>query len=246
MYNIDYVRLFSFAKKQESTYQLSAPFPHIVIDDFLPKQSYSKIKKAFPKKHDEIWKTPTNIHTVGKSVTRNGEFNLKELGYCKSAQAFFHQLNSGLFLTFLEKLTGINGLLPDPYFSEGGFHRMTKDGYLDIHADFSHSDRLGLERRLNLILYLNDSWKDSYNGQLGLYDQNLNKTVSISPIGNRAVIFTTSDHSYHGHPDPLTCPKNKYRRSIALYYYSLPTKNRKKSKIVFPEDSNFNVDATLD
>ena len=64
---------------------------------------------------------------------------------------------------------------------------MTKDGYLDVHADFSHSDKLGLERRLNLIIYLNDGWPESYGGQLGLYDQKINKKVSISPIGNRAV-----------------------------------------------------------
>ena len=209
------------------------------------KKSYNKIKKAFPKSNDEIWKTPTNIHTVGKSVTKNGALGLKELGYSKDARAFFHQLNSGLFLTFLEKLTGIKGLLPDPYFSEGGFQRMTKDGYLDVHADFSHSDKLGLERRLNLIIYLNDGWPESYGGQLGLYDQKINKKVSISPIGNRAVIFTTSDYSYHGHPEPLACPKNRFRRSIALYYYTLPTQ-RKKSQTVFPNDINFSHKPTKD
>lgn len=246
MDSFDFNELLGLAEKQESKYKLNLPFPHVVLDDFLSKKSYIKIKKTFPKINDEIWKTPTNVHTVGKSVTKNGALGLKELSYSKDAQAFFHELNSGLFLTFLEKLTGIEGLLPDPYFSEGGFHMMTKNGYLDVHADFSHSDRLGLERRLNLIIYLNDGWPESYGGQLGLYDQKVNKKVSISPIGNRAVIFTTSDHSYHGHPEPLTCPKNRFRRSIALYYYSLPTAQRKKSPIIFPNDIKFVLKSTID
>lgn len=246
MHTNDFFDLYELADKQKNNYEKSSPFPHIVIDQFLPKTTYNRIKKAFPKNNDEIWKTPSNIHTIGKSVTKNGSLGLKELGYSKDAQDFFRQLNSGLFLTFLERLTGIEGLLPDPYFSEGGFHRMTKDGYLDVHADFSHSDKLGLERRLNLIIYLNDGWLNSYGGDLGLYDKEVHKEVSIAPVGNRAVIFTTSDHSYHGHPDPLTCPKNRYRRSVALYYYSLPTADRKKSRILFPDDTKFSRKATAD
>jgi Rps23 Pro-64 3,4-dihydroxylase Tpa1-like proline 4-hydroxylase len=244
-FEIDYYNLYKIAEKLAADYKLSKPFPHAILDDFLTRKGYDKIRRAFPKNDDEIWKTPTNIHTVGKSVTKNGSLGLKELAYSKDAQAFFHQLNSGLFLTFLESLSGIKGLLPDPYFSEGGFHRSTKGGYLDVHADFSHSNKLGLERRLNLIIYLNDNWPESYGGELGLYDEKVNKKVSIAPIANRAVIFTTSDQSYHGHPEPLRCPKNRFRRSIALYYYSLPTQERRKSKILFPDDVNFDRKETL-
>ena len=59
----------------------------------------------------------------------------------------------------IEKITGISGLLPDPYFAESGFHQIQNHGYLNIHADFSHHDYLGLERRINLLYYLNDNWK---------------------------------------------------------------------------------------
>jgi hypothetical protein len=243
-FEIDYLSLFNIAEKKSSLYKLSKPFPHVVLDNFLSPVGYKKITRAFPKRDDEIWKTPTNKHTIGKSVTKNGALGLKESLYTEDSRRFFYELNSGLFLTFLEKLTGISGLIPDPYFSEGGFHRTASGGSLGIHADFSHSDKLGLERRLNLIFYLNDYWKDSYGGSLGLYNKKLKKIVEIAPLGNRMAIFTTSDHSFHGHPEPLTCPKMIYRKSIALYYYTLPRISREKSRILFPIDPKFTITAT--
>ncbi|MDC0110824.1 2OG-Fe(II) oxygenase [Alphaproteobacteria bacterium] len=240
-FEIDYLNLFKIAEKFETSYKSSKPFPHTILDGFLTSKGYNKICKAFPKNNDEIWKTPTNVHTVGKSVTKNGSLGLKEFSYSEDARRFYHELNSSLFLTFLEKLTGIKNLLPDPYFSEGGFHKTTSGGYLDIHADFSHNDKLGLERRINLIFYLNDNWYESYGGELGLYDKNLTKVVSIAPIANRVAIFTTSDNSFHGYPERISCPAKKYRKSIAIYYYSLPTAHRRKSSISFPTDPEFTL-----
>jgi hypothetical protein len=238
-FEFNYPKLFKIAEKKASEYKVNKPFPHIVMNNFLSLAAYKKISLAFPPKNSTIWKTPSNKHTVGKSVTKNGELGLKEYLYSENARRFFYELNSGLFLTFLEKLTGIAGLISDPYFSEGGFHRTVSGGHLDIHADFSHSDKLGLERRLNLIFYLNDDWHYSYGGNLGLYDRKLKRIVEVAPLGNKVAIFTTSDHSFHGHPEPLMTPKNIYRKSIALYYYTAPTAKRGYSKILFPADPNF-------
>lgn len=238
-FEIDYETLYDFAEKNNINYLKAKPYPHIIMDNFLSPIAYSRISKAYPKKEDPIWKTPSNKHTIGKSVTVNGKLGIKESLYTELARRFFFEFNSGLFLTFLEKLTGIKGLTSDPYYSEGGFHRMASKGYLNIHADFSHSDKLNLERRLNIIFYLNDNWKDSYGGDLGLYNKKLEKIVSIKPIANRIAIFTTSDYSFHGHPEPLLCPSGMYRKSIALYYYTAPRDTRKKSRILFPTDPKF-------
>src|SRR3546814_13364087 len=43
---------------------------------------------------------------------------------------------------------------------------------------------------------------------------------AVAPVFNRCVVFNTDSDSYHGHPDPLTCPEDRSRRSIALYYYT--------------------------
>jgi hypothetical protein len=80
-----------------------------------------------------------------------------------------------------------------------------------------------VERRLNLLIYLNKDWPDAYGGALELWDKAMTGcVVKAAPVFGRAVIFTTDLDSYHGHPDPLTCPPDRARRSIATYYYTAP------------------------
>jgi hypothetical protein len=51
------------------------------------------------------------------------------------------------------------------------------------------------------------------------------------------VIFSTTDFSYHGHPEPLNCPDNRSRRSLALYYY---TNGRPASEVRFDKSTKTN------
>ena len=141
---------------------------------------------------------------------------------CKShARHLFDFFNSRPMLEFLEGLSAIEGLLPDPYFEGGGFHETTHGGKLGIHADFRINSRLHLHRRMNVIIYLNDEWRDEYGGHLELWDRKMTAcTKAVAPVFNRCVIFNTDADSYHGHPDPLQTPEGVSRRSIALYYYT--------------------------
>lgn len=236
--NFDYKNLLKNAKNYSVNFKKSKPFKHIVIDKLFSDKVYKSIEKTFPSPLSNIWKKPSNIHTKQKMVTKRGKNDIKEMLYSNEARDVLREFNSGSFLHFLEKVTGINGLICDPYFAEAGFHCSKDGGYLDIHADFSHHDKLGLERRLNLIFFMNENWKEEYNGYLSLYNKKLDPFIKIKPIGNTCVLFKTSEISYHGHPEPMKLPKNVFRKSIALYYYTLPTK-RKKSKIIFPEDKSF-------
>ena len=43
---------------------------------------------------------------------------------------------------------------------------------------------------------------------------------TIFPRFNTAVIFSTTSFTYHGHPDPLKCPEDRSRKSLAYYYFS--------------------------
>jgi len=236
--NIDYDEMFSRSESQADQFLAAKPFPHIAIDNFFDAESYAFIRDTFPSPDSEIWKKPSNEHTKNKMVTKQGANGLKETSYTLQAKEVFRELGSASFLQYLEKMSGITGLIADPYLAEGGFHCSGNGGYLDAHADFSHHDHLGLERRLNLIMYLNDDWKPEYGGALSLFDEDLNPATSVEPIGNRCVIFKTSETSFHGHPVPMVLPDNIYRRSIALYYYSMPTQ-RQKSRIIFPMDPDF-------
>jgi Rps23 Pro-64 3,4-dihydroxylase Tpa1-like proline 4-hydroxylase len=102
-----------------------------------------------------------------------------------------------------------------------GLHQIARGGVLGIHADFNRHPDTGLWRRVNVFLYLNDGWSEEYGGHLELWYSNMSTYGQrILPTANRLVIFTSSRTSFHGHPDPLLCPEDSTRKSIAMYYYS--------------------------
>jgi len=135
---------------------------------------------------------------------------------------FMHFLNSQPFLEFLQALTGIKEpLLGDPYFVGGGMHEIKKGGLLKIHADFNKHPKTHLDRRINVLVYLNKDWKEEYGGHFELWDTDMKACVNkILPEFNTLAMFSTTDFSYHGHPNPLNCPDDRSRKSLALYYYS--------------------------
>ncbi len=211
---IDSTYLSDLALKHHAEYITAKPFPHIVIDNFLPEVILHEILQEFPKPESGDWqnfKLEKEKKLASKSELQMGE----------KTRFLLYQLNSGIFLNFLEQLTGIDALIPDPYFVGGGLHQIERGGYLKIHADFNRHNKLRLDRRLNLLLYLNQDWQEEYGGHLQLWDSEMTRCErSVLPIFNRCVIFSTTDFSYHGHPDPLTTPEGVTRKSLALYYYS--------------------------
>ena len=195
-------------------YQNAKPFPHIAIDDFIPASVLDLCLEQFPTKAD----------VDSRSFDRDQErfktsFNPDYLS--PPLRAFFYSLNSRPFLQFLENLSGIKGLVPDPFYIGGGFHETRNGGHLSIHADFNHHKLMDLERRLNVLIYLNRDWRLEYGGALELWDEKMERCVrSIEPEFGRCVVFSTTGKSYHGHPAPVAHPQGKPRRSIALYYYT--------------------------
>ena len=228
---LDYIKLMQDAADLKEGYAAAQPFPHIVLDNFLPERALQMLLDGFPPPDSVIWKGVDSEHTKSKQDTRYAVGNTKDILFGR-ARPVFMELTSGSFAGFLNQLTGIEYLLPDPYYVEGGFHVVGNGGKLDPHADFSHHKFTGLERRVNLLLYLNPDW--THGGSLTLYDKNCRPQVDIEPILNRCVIFSTSATSFHGHPIPMTLPDGVKRRSLALYYYKLSA-DRPRHKIIFPE-----------
>jgi Rps23 Pro-64 3,4-dihydroxylase Tpa1-like proline 4-hydroxylase len=206
--------LQGLADKYHQEYINAHPFPHVVIDNFLPEYVLEAIVEEFPKPKDIDWQSFQN--NAEKKLASKDEQQMGD-----ATRYLLYQLNSSTFITFLEALTGIPGIIPDPHFVGGGLHQIERGGYLKMHVDFNRHTRLQLDRRLNLLIYLNKNWEEEYGGHLQLWDKDMTQCEKkILPVFNRCVVFSTTDFSYHGHPEPLTCPEDRTRRSLALYYYS--------------------------
>jgi hypothetical protein len=213
--SLDVAQARRIGEELSEQYCFAEPYPHIVLDNFLPEAVAKMAIDNFPKqrlKSDHVFERGyAGLH---KRQILPEECNA-------NARQIFHFFNSKPVLEFLESLSSIEKLIPDPHFEGGGFHETARGGKLGIHADFRINERLNLHRRMNLIVYLNEQWKDEYGGSLELWDRKMTaKHSAVSPIFNRCVIFNTDADSYHGHPDPLTTPDGVLRRSMALYYYT--------------------------
>lgn len=114
--------------------------------------------------------------------------------------------------------------------------KLNYGGYLKVHTDFNKNPSLGLDRRINVLIYLNKDWDVAFGGHFELWDSEMKGCVSkILMVFNRLAQFSTTDFSYYGHPVTLQCPDGLSRKSVALYYYSL---GRPETEVVRQHDAD--------
>lgn len=212
----DLGRLADVAERERERYRVAEPFPHAVIEDFLRPEAARAILAQFPGPEDDVsW---DRFGAEGFEVKLGSSCEEKFPAVLRHA---LRQLNSGPFIRFLESLTGIPHLLPDPHMHGGGIHLVGPGGHLGVHADFNWHDGLRAHRRINLMIYLNPDWLEDYGGELELWATDASHRVkSVQPLFNRAVVFNTRSDTFHGHPARLNVPEGVYRRSLAMYYYT--------------------------
>jgi Rps23 Pro-64 3,4-dihydroxylase Tpa1-like proline 4-hydroxylase len=207
-------KLETLAKEKAEEYKNNKPFPHIYFDDFLPVAAAEAALKDFPEPKQLTWTE------FDRPTERKLAFDEVEK-LPPSVRDVLYFLNSRPMLQFLEVLTGIKGVIPDPYFVGGGLHQIKPGGNLEVHADFNFHTKLKLDRRINVLIYLNKDWKEEYGGHFELWNRDMTAAEQkILPLFNRCAIFSTTSYSYHGHPTPLACPPDRTRKSMATYYYS--------------------------
>lgn len=237
-------KLLEQAEALSEKYQSTKPFPYIYIDNFFDPSDLNEVLDAFPTpeqmdfyKYDNPLEKKLAMDQISKLPDPIGNLLL--------------YMNTPPILKFLEKLTGIDNLISDPYYRGGGIHQIPSGGKLDVHIDFNKYTKFDLDRRINLIIYLNKDWDESYGGELELWNgyhdgkkhHLTSKAEGILPVFNRIAIFNTSEHSYHGHPTPLACPENRFRKSMALYYYTngrddVSAEAHSTTFIALPEDED--------
>jgi Rps23 Pro-64 3,4-dihydroxylase Tpa1-like proline 4-hydroxylase len=207
-------KLQTLAQENAAAYRSNQPFPFIVFDDFLPLAAAEAALRDFPEPAEIRWKE-FDAYREKKLA-----FDVVEK-LPPGDRDLLYFLNSRPMLQFLETLTGIQGVIPDPYFEGGGLHQIVPGGKLSVHADFNLHPRLNLDRRINVLIYLNKDWKEEYGGHFELWDRQMTRAEQkILPVFNRCAIFSTTSWSYHGHPTPLSCPPDRTRKSVATYYYT--------------------------
>jgi Rps23 Pro-64 3,4-dihydroxylase Tpa1-like proline 4-hydroxylase len=207
-------RMNEIAESTRLAYSSAQPFPHFVVDNFFDPAIVDQVLAEFPKPGQIKWQTFDNEQEIKLASAAEASFG-------SITRLLLYHLNSITFLEFLSKATGIENLISDPCFEGGGLHQIPRGGKLGIHADFNKHRRFGLDRRLNVILYLNKDWREEYGGHLELWNRDVTKCeAKILPLYNRLAVFGTTDFTFHGHPDPLQCPEGMTRKSLALYYFT--------------------------
>jgi len=206
-------------------YKENDPVPHILLENFLEAGLARSLAGEFPAPDTLAW-TQYKHHNENKQGMAKRELFPPQLGELTD------ELNSPCFVSFLAALTGIPGLIPDTSLEGGGLHQAGRDGFLNIHTDFSHHHyHKNWRRRVNLILYLNPTWKREWGGAIELWETGMKRcAASYPPFLNHALIFNTDERSLHGFADPLTCPPSISRKSLALYYYTVDTDVRPSTR----------------
>lgn len=190
------------------------PFPHVVLDNFFSAETLAGMAAEYP---------------LGDHLTTEGWFRYwnpmeKKFAFNKFEKKPFTKsvidcLQSDAFVALMKKVSGIMDLESDPHLHGAGLHFHPTGGKLDMHLDYSVHPVSGLERRLNLIVYLNPAWKAEWGGALEFWDAAFTGCrAAPACLYNRAVLFQTSDISYHGIPKPISCPEGEGRQSLAIYY----------------------------
>ena len=221
---------FTVTEKEINEYRQAQPFPHVVIDDFLPPSLLNGVIDDFRNHSNWGWDNSdySKDHQVKKFFSpwnNDGDSTLPI-----NTKLILNYFNSPEVISMLEKLTGIEGLIADPTLLGGGMHKIDSGGKLSIHADSRKHATTGNYRRINLLVYLNKDWNKEWGGSLQLWDKDMATMVQdIQPLFNRVVIFNTGADTYHGHPHPLNTPNGMSRISLALYYYTKENPDREEN-----------------
>jgi hypothetical protein len=203
----------SKAAELRQRFSSAKPFPHVVIDDLFQPDFLAKILDDFSVGFGD-W-----VHYSTPNEVKRGTRPNAKLG--AGSQRYFDVIHRGQFVQFLSSVTGIDGLIPDPTLFGGGLHEIPSGGRFSVHTDFNRHPVTALDNRLVFITYLNREWQPSYGGRLELWDATSQECVAeVVPLLGRSILFAHTPHSLHGHPNPVTAPDGRARRSVAAYFYT--------------------------
>ncbi len=224
--------IYGEVKKFSLLFRTAAPFPHIVIDNFLDESVANALIENFPDN--------SSMHRCHHYLFANK----RELSSWNKISSSFDSLHQNLlseqFQSFIRAISG-EDLFMDAEFC-GDLHQGSDGGFLKMHTDFNlHPSQDTWVHRLNVMIYLNKNWQQEYNGDLQLRKGLKGGIKEISPVFNRCVIMLSDDTTYHGYTR-LNLPQNMTRKSIVVHFYKEESPNkvpRRKMTTWAPDEESF-------
>jgi hypothetical protein len=218
------------------TFKGASPFDHCIVDDFFKSEVADALELDFPGYETQDWFVYKNSIEDKKALNNWNLF--PDLTY-----KAFSELVSSEFIDILSGKLNFP-LYQDPGLHGGGWHIHGVGGNLNPHYDYSIHPKIGLQRKINIIIYLSSNLEEKHGGHLGLWNHDTAQNApgvlvkEIQPKFNRAVIFDTTQHSWHGMCRPLTQPEGIYRKSLAVYYLTEPPEgaDRRQRALFAPRD----------
>ena len=197
-------------------YSAAEPFPSLMIDGFLAPEFAREVVAALPS-----FEKARSQGREFKAVNERGKVQVTQVEHFPPPIRALHDVfASPELLAALERITGITGLLADDELVGGGIHVMAPGAHLDVHVDFNCIAERSIYRRLNALLFLNETWDPAWGGELELWDEHVaRRHHAFTPRQNRLVLFETSERSFHG-VRKVASPPGASRRSFAVYYYT--------------------------
>lgn len=163
----------------------------------------------------------------GKHFTRRGScmYEYNDLTLTPVQDKLVHEMHSSKFIRWLEELTGVEKLIPDPHLIGAGYMKSFAGDSLKVHTDFNWVEETHLHRAVSIIVYFNKDWQESWGGCLNFYDfKNETLLSSIKPDWGNMLVWTYHNLIYHGYPEPMTCPSDQSRKGMRLFYYQSKSK----------------------
>jgi hypothetical protein len=197
-----------------TAYREAKPFPHLVLHDLFPQKRLDDLVREIASIREDGWV----IHE-DPQLSKANLRSAVDLG--ESGKRHVALLHSAEFLYMISEITGIWGLVPDPYLAGSGYHLLGSGDVFDVHADRSLDHNTGLTRRVAMITYLNHDWLPNYGGQLELWSTDATHCERVvEPSFNTTIIFEVGDHNFHG-VRPVETPKGLARKSFATYFHTV-------------------------
>jgi len=211
-------------EKYQFSFNNAEPFEYCIIDNFLKPDIAKIASKNYPENMNDY-------HYYNNPLEKKYAYdNIENMN--ENIQNIFYALCSETILSSLKTITKKKQLQYDNTCHGGGLHILLNNGRLHLHLDYEKHPILdNMQRYLNIILYLSEDWKQEYGGATELWNENVSECIFKSPVKfNSALIFKTTEKSWHGIPEPIKCPEDVYRKSLA-FYYLIPLENDSGNKL---------------